>query len=110
MKNFLLILSIALLSFSFTKKEVKEVVIKTSAECNMCKERIEEKLNYTKGISFVSLEVSTKLLTVKYKEDKISLEKIREILSVLGYDADDVKANTENQQKLPKCCRPNGMK
>lgn len=110
MKSILLIAVITLFSFSFTKHEVKEVVIKTSSECSMCKERIEEKLNYTKGVTYVSLEVSTKLLTVKYKEDKITLEKIREIISNLGYDADDVKANVENQQHLPKCCRPNGMK
>ncbi len=110
MKNLLLILVIAFVTLSFKQKETKEVIIKTSAECNMCKERIEEKLNYTKGINYVNLEVSTKLLTVKYKTDKITLEKIKEIISNLGYDADDVKANVESLEKLPNCCKPSGMK
>lgn len=110
MKVKLFVMLIALFSMSFVKQNVKEVVIKTSAECGMCKERIEEKLNYTKGVTYVELDVSSKLLTVKYKEEKISLEKIREILSDLGYDADDVKANPESQKKLPACCQPHGMK
>ena len=110
MKTFLLFVSIAFISFSFTKKEGKEVTIKTSAECNMCKERIEEKLNYTKGISFANLEVSSKLLTIKFKEDKITLAEIKTIITDLGYDADELKANVESQHKLPNCCKPNGMK
>lgn len=101
---------LATFSFSFKKSEVKEVVIKTSSECGMCKERIEEKLNYTKGVTYVNLDISSKLLTVKYKEEKITLEKIREIISKIGYDADDVKANPESQKNLPVCCKPNGMK
>lgn len=101
---------LATFSFSFKKGEVKEVVIKTSSECGMCKERIEEKLNYTKGVTYVNLDVSSKLLTVKYKEEKVTLEKIKEIISNLGYDADDVKANPESQKNLPACCKPNGMK
>ncbi|MBI1835897.1 MAG: heavy-metal-associated domain-containing protein [Flavobacteriia bacterium] len=109
MKTKIIISLIALLTFSFIKKESKEVIIKTSSECNMCKERLEEKLNYTKGIQYVNLDVPTKMLTVKYKEEKITLEKIKTIISETGYDADDVKANPEAQQKLPKCCQPHGM-
>ncbi len=110
MKKTLLILVLSIGTFSFVQNKIDEVTIKTSSECNMCKERIEEKLNYTKGVTFVNLEVSTKLLNVKYKPEKITIEKIKEIISNLGYDADEIKANLESQNKLPKCCKPNGMK
>ena len=110
MKKNLLILALSIGTFSFVQNKVEEVTIKTSSECNMCKERIEEKLNYTKGVTFVNLEVSTKLLNVKFKPEKITLVKIKEIISNLGYDADEIKANLESQNKLPKCCKPNGMK
>lgn len=110
MKKTLLILALSIGAFSFVQNKIEEVTIKTSSECSKCKERIEEKLNYTKGVTYVNLEVSTKLLNVKYKPEKITLEKIKEIISNLGYDADDVKANLESQNKLPKCCKPNGMK
>lgn len=109
MKVKFIIILVALLTVSFIKKEIKEVVIKTSTECNLCKERLEEKLNYTKGIQFVNLDVPTKMLTVKYNEEKITLEKIKSLISETGYDADEIKANPISQKKLPKCCQPNGM-
>lgn len=90
--------------------KIQTVVIKTSAECGQCKDRIENKLNYTKGISFADLNYETKELTVKFKTEKITLDEIRKIVSELGYDADDVKANPTAQKALPACCQPNGMK
>ena len=86
------------------------VVIKTSAECGDCKERIESKLNYTKGIVFAELDIPSKELTVKFKTSKITLDEIKKIISEIGYDADDVKANAEKQKELPMCCQPGGMK
>lgn len=83
--------------------------IKTNAECGMCKEKIEGKLNYEKGIVFAELDVSSKVVTVKYKSDVITLEQIRVIISDLGYDADEVKANLNAQNNLPACCKPGGM-
>ena len=85
------------------------VIIKTSAECGQCKERIEEKLNYMKGISFAELNYETRELTVKFNASKITLDEIRKAVSELGYDADEVKANPEAQAKLPMCCQPGGM-
>ena len=90
--------------------KTQTVVIKTSAECGDCKERVESKLNYTKGISFAELNYEKQELTVKFKTDKISLDEIRKIVSELGYDADEVKANTKAQKELPACCQPGGMK
>lgn len=109
MKNLFLILMLSIGTLSFVQEKFEQVIIKTSSECAMCKERIEEELNYTKGVSYVNLDLASKELTVKYKPEKISLDKIREIISNLGYDADEVKANPENQNKLPACCKPNGM-
>lgn len=107
----ILILCIAFLGFSF-KQDAKPqlVTIKTSAECGECKERIESKLNYTKGIVFSELDYKTQVLTVKFKPSKISLEQIKQIVSELGYDADDLKANAAAQKALPMCCQPGGMK
>lgn len=90
--------------------QVQEVKIKTSAECGSCKDRIEEKLNYTKGIQFAELDVLSKELTVKFNSKKISLDQIKKELSELGYDADEVKANPKSVKELPACCQPGGMK
>lgn len=106
----ILFLSIAFLAFSFVQPKTEEAIFKTTAECGDCKERIEGKLNYTKGVVFADLDYKTQMLTVKYKKEKISLDEIKKIVSELGYDIDDVKANPEAQKALPLCCQPGGMK
>jgi len=107
MKNILIIL---MLFVSASVIAQSEVVIQTSAECGSCKERLEGKLNYTKGVKYAELDLQTMKLTVGYAPKKISVDEIREIISELGYDADDVKANPEAVKKLPVCCQPGGMK
>jgi mercuric ion binding protein len=92
------------------KAKYETVVIQTSAECGDCKDRIEGLLNYTKGLKYSELDIESKKLTVKFQPAKISLDTIKQKLSDLGYDADEIKANPEAQQKLPSCCQPGGMK
>lgn len=108
MKTTLFILSLLVCSMSFAQK-AETVSIKTSAECGMCKERIEGKLNYVKGIKFAELNYETQELTVKFDPRKIDLDAIRKHVSELGYDADEIPANKEEQDKLPACCKPGGM-
>jgi copper chaperone CopZ len=109
MKN-LVVLVFALFTLTaFGQKKVEEVIIQTTAECNECKERIENKLNYTKGVKFADLDVLSKKLTVKFKTKNITLQEIKTIVSELGYDADDTKANQEAYKSLPECCKVAGM-
>ena len=99
----------------FTQAQEKEqkfqtVVIQTSAECGDCKDRIEEALNYTKGVVFAELDLETKKVTVRFTTKKISLQEVKQAIATIGYDADEVKAEPKAQLSLPKCCQPNGMK
>ncbi len=110
MKGVLMMVLLTLFTGVSYSQTVEEAKIKTSAECGSCKERIEEKLNYTGGVRFAELDVESKVLTVKYSTKKITLDEIKKILSELGYDADDVKANPKAVEKLPTCCKPGGMK
>ena len=113
MKNLLLLNLFVLISvFGFSQKaeKFKTIIIQTSAECGDCKERLEEKLNYSSGIKFAELDLESKKLTVKFATSKITEAKIKLIINEIGYDADDQKANKEAVQKLPLCCQPGGMK
>ena len=92
------------------QQKFQTVVILTSSECGDCKERIEGALNYTKGVVFAELDVSTKQVTVKFATKKITLQQVKEAIAAIGYDADEVKAVPAAQKNLPKCCQPNGMK
>lgn len=106
MKNIILIFTLLASTVSFGQ----EIRIQTSAECGDCKVRIEEGLNYTKGVKFAELDLATKIVTVGFNPKKISEEEIKKVISEIGYDADDVKANPSAVKALPMCCQPDGMK
>jgi periplasmic mercuric ion binding protein len=95
----------AMLTGFMTEDKTSEVKIKTSAVCSQCKDRIEQGLAYEKGIKDVSLDVDTKIATVKYNPAKTNPDAIRKLISKLGYDADSVAANKAAYDKLPKCCK-----
>jgi len=114
MKNVLMmvfaIMFVQVVNAQEKKAKYETVVIQTSAECGDCEERIANAMNYTKGVKYAELDIESKKLTVKFQPAKISLETIKLKLVELGYDADELKANPEAQQKLPSCCQPGGMK
>jgi len=112
MKNLLKLTSVAFfILFALVTKantsgtEDEVVKIKTSAVCDMCKQKIEDRLRYEKGVQKVTLDVKTKIVTVVYKKDKTNADKIRTAISKIGYDADDVKANSKAYKKLDNCCQ-----
>ncbi len=47
----------------------------------------------------------TKKVTVKYKTEVITPQQIKEKISEIGYDADEVKASKAGFDKLPTCCQ-----
>jgi mercuric ion binding protein len=97
-------------TLSFAQKPAKSatVSIATSANCGDCKARIETALNATKGVKSADLNLETHAVTVTYKPKKIDEAGLRQKISSIGYDADDVKANQEAHDNLPQCCRKGG--
>lgn len=87
------------------KKKVKEIEIKTSAVCSMCKDRIEEYMAYEKGVKEAILDLETKVLTIKYKTQRTTPDELRKAVTKIGYDADDLEADPKAYEKLPACCK-----
>lgn len=109
MKTILSMAFILFVGMSFAQEpKVKKVSFKTSAICGMCEDRIEKALNYTKGVVYAELDVDTKMLTVKYKTKHLNSDQIKKIVAATGYDAGDVKKDTEAFNDLPKCCKTEG--
>ena len=81
------------------------IVIKTSAQCEMCEERILNELNMHKGVKKVEFNLPTKEVTITYNAAKTSEDKLREAISKIGYSADDVSAVDDAYEKLPSCCK-----
>jgi len=101
--SLLMLLAISMAGYS--QKSMETVRIKTSAHCEMCKDRLDEALKFTKGVKSASLDLKTKEMVVEYNPEKVSLDAIKSVISKTGYDADDVKRSLKAYAKLPKCCR-----
>ena len=88
----------------------KEVKIKTSAICEMCKARIERNLGLSKGIKESNLDLNDKVVTVKYNPSKTTPDAIKATIINTGYDADDLPAVPKAYNKLPNCCKKTAAK
>ncbi len=87
-------------------QEIKKVEIKTpSVQCGMCKDRIEKALNKLDGVVSSDVDYKKKVTTVEYKTDEIELDDIKEEISDLGYDADEVKKDKRAYKRLHNCCK-----
>jgi copper chaperone CopZ len=102
MVSFVLIASISY------AKEIKEIKVKTSAQCETCKPTIEKAIKKLSGIVSAKLNLKTKDAEVKYDADETTPEKIKKAISLAGYDADELKADAKAYKKLPKCCQKGG--
>jgi periplasmic mercuric ion binding protein len=92
-----------MMSFTFAKTE--EVKIKTTAVCGMCKQTIERNLTLTAGVKSAVLNLEDKVVSVQFNPKKITVEGIKNAISLSGYDADEVKKDMKSHAELPACCR-----
>lgn len=109
MKSFLTLL---ILVVGFTvgaqaqqKKPVTVKIQTPTAQCEECKQRIEENLKYEEGVTKVVVYPRSKYTMVTYLADRTNIENIKTAIANIGYDADDVTASEDAYKKLPKTCK-----
>ncbi len=93
---------------SFAQKKKETIVIKTSAQCEKCKKRIEDAVMMESGVKSADLDVKTGEIKVTYIDSKTNADAIRTIISKIGYDADSIPADHDAYHKLPTCCQKDG--
>lgn len=87
-------------------KQVQTVTIKTpSAQCDMCKKRIESYMTRETGVQKVTVDYKKKTTKVTFVSDRTNIENIKTAIANIGYDADDVAANEASYKELPNCCK-----
>jgi mercuric ion binding protein len=107
---------IAFLVISFTgwgqvKKAAQTVTIQTpTVQCEKCKKRIEDDLKRVDGVQKIVVDYKRKTTKVTFLNDRTNIEYIKTAIANIGYDADDIKANPEAYDKLPKTCKKPGGK
>ncbi len=93
---------------AFAQKKKETIIIITSAQCDMCKKRIEDAVLAIAGVKSAVLDVKTAEITVVFNNTKSSADAISQTISKLGYDADNIKADHDAYHKLPACCQKQG--
>jgi mercuric ion binding protein len=93
------------------QKTIQTATIKTAIYCDHCKncETCGDKFNRTllkeKGVQMVVLDEKAMTINVTYNSKKTDLPKIKQAISKLGYDADEVKAEAIAYEGLDDCCK-----
>jgi mercuric ion binding protein len=98
-------------SFAQEKKTNGKAVIKTTLNCDHCKEcetcglKFKTEMLKINGVKMYTLDDKAMAFTVYFNPKKTELETIKVAISKLGYDADDIKADPSSFEKLDNCCK-----
>lgn len=115
-KIYSLLITILLFSFSgFSQqnkeKRVQTAVIKTKIYCDHCKicescgGRILKQLYNENGIKSTEVDSKSNSIKIVYDTKKVNLEKIKVLISQLGFNADEIPADPNAVAKLDECCQ-----
>lgn len=78
------------LSYTVNAKDLKgdkksEVTFLVSMTCENCQKRIENKMSFEKGVTALDVNLPQKTVTIKYRKDKTSPDKLKDAIRQLGY-------------------------
>ncbi len=76
---------------------------KVFGNCGMCKNRIEKALK-VEGVRYAVWDTDTKILTVKFNPEIITLDELHQKCADVGHDTEKVKAKDEVYNNLHGCC------
>ncbi len=93
------------------QKSNEKAVIKTFFNCDHCEacetcgQKFKTEMLKIKGLRMYELDEKAMTFTVYFNSKKTNIQTIREAISKLGYDADDVKADPKAYENLDQCCK-----
>ncbi|MBX2954013.1 MAG: heavy-metal-associated domain-containing protein [Leadbetterella sp.] len=93
------------LGASAQKHKTDEVSFASSVKCGMCKKTVESNLGKEKGVQAVNVDLKDHTINVVYNPKKVSKDELKDKISKIGYDADEVVADQKAHDALPGCCQ-----
>ena len=107
MKRILSFIALLAIVFSLSAQQqskTQTVTIQTNGTCAQCKKIMMENVPQWQGVKECTYDMQSAKVTITYDSKTTNVDKLREGISKLGYNADNVKADPEARAKLPKCC------
>tara|TARA_Y100000590_G_C15265068_1_gene842775 strand:- start:242 stop:583 length:342 start_codon:yes stop_codon:yes gene_type:complete len=105
----LVLLPLITFFISCGEEPVKVAIDTPSIQCGMCQKNIEVGLRKLKGVTNSNVDLSSKVTTVFYHEEKTDLVTIEKAISKIGYQANKILADPTAYESLPACCKIGGM-
>lgn len=68
----------AAMSVNAQKKNEKTVIFNANLHCESCKAKVEKNIPYEKGVKDLKVDMKTQTITVTFREDKNTTEKLAE--------------------------------
>ena len=111
MKNriFILVIFFSVLMIGCNNASEEMVINTPTIQCGMCQKIIEVGLAKVDGVSNPRVDLKTKKTILLHDPEKTNKKSIEKIVSELGYQANDLKANPDSYADLPACCKIGGM-
>jgi len=110
--NIFLLLAVLFCTSSNTAaQKTEKAVIQTKLHCDHCKgcgtcgKMFEAEFHKIKGLKKYHLNEAAMTFTIYYDITQTNLMEIKKTIAQLGYDADEIKADPEADQKLDRCCK-----
>lgn len=85
-------------------KDIRKETVSVSGNCEMCRDRIVTAATVT-GVKHVDWSPKTKLMTIKYDNDIITLDEIEKRIAKVGHDTPLHKADDKVYEELDDCCK-----
>ncbi len=110
MKRIIILALVSLITLGVSAQKAaskgeQTVTIQTNGVCQKCADKFKENVPYFKGVKSYTYDMKTAKLTINYDSKKTNPDQLRQQISKLGYNADNVKADAAARAKLPACCR-----
>lgn len=82
----------------------KKAKVKVAGNCEMCEARIVKAAKGVSGVSNVSWDKNSKLMSVEFDPKATSMTEIEKAVSTAGHDTHNSKALDATYKSLPACC------
>ena len=100
----LMLIFVSIANINAQTETTQAETFKVWGNCRMCKKTIEKSLKI-KGVSSAVWNMDTKMITVTFNPQEITLAAIHKKIAKAGYDTELETAKDEMYNKLHGCCQ-----
>lgn len=81
------------------KKKKETVTYLVSMTCENCQQRIESNIPYEKGVTDLKVDLPNKLVTIEYRTDKTTAEKLKAAIKEMGFTVVPFKGDPKKDKE-----------